>query len=60
MSEQQFHVNGNHVRIGNYTYFKSHLEKKQPHNAVGLSRYNRSSGKYETYNPHETLKVHYR
>lgn len=50
--EIQIHECGNDmVRIGNYTYYKSHLQN-QPSNVVGLQRYNRSTGQYETYNPH--------
>lgn len=51
--ELQYHECGKDmVRIGNHTYFKKHLERKQPSNVVGLSRYNRGTGEYETYNPH--------
>jgi len=53
MGEIKFHRCGKDMfRIGNYTYFTKHLENKQPANVVGLRRYNRVSGKYETYNPH--------
>jgi len=53
MGELQYHDCGDDmVRIGNHTYFREHLEQKQSANVVGLQRYNRRTGKYETYNPH--------
>lgn len=53
MSELQFHRCGDDmVRIGNYTYRTENLERKQPSNVVGLSRYNRRTDKWEMYNPH--------
>jgi hypothetical protein len=52
MSELQFHVIGDSVRIGDYTYSKQNLERRQPQNVVGLSRYNRRTDQWEMYNPH--------
>lgn len=56
MSELKFNVYGNHVRIGDYTYFKNNLEREVPSNVTGLSRYNRKTDKYEMYNPHEPIR----
>jgi hypothetical protein len=55
MPELQFHVHGNTVRIGDYTYYKNNLEKQPASNVVGLMRYNRRTDRHEFYNPHQPL-----
>ena len=47
----QYHECGDGlVRIGNYTYSKKHLENK-PRENIEVTRYNRSTDKWEFYNP---------
>lgn len=52
MSEVKFWVSGDSVRLGDYVYSKSNLERKPAANCVGLSRFNRCTDKWEMYNPH--------
>ena len=52
MSETKFFISGDKVHVNGKVYFKSNLEREHPKNLIGLSRLDKRTGKYESYNPH--------
>lgn len=54
MSDIKFHECGDKMfRIGNYVYSNESLERAPAKNCIERSRYNRTTGKWESYNPHK-------